>query len=228
MLFVDDFSVFRVLHRLLAVHSPYCRGIFACKAVQHGFVDQDIVRRHTGLPRIEKLAPGNTLCRQCDVRRFVNDAGTFSAEFKRYRRQVLGRGLHDHTADGRASGKEDMIEFQSKQSLIFLRSALKYRHQAGRKGVVQHFLENGGGFCRIARGLHDGAVSRGQRGGQRSQRQLYRIIPRRHNENHTERLRPDSAAAGELGQGPAHSPGAHPAFQVCAELADLLIHNAKL
>lgn len=91
-------------------------------------------------------------------------------------RQVMQQALHDNTADSRTSGKEDMVEFQSKQGLIFLCSALKHRHQAGRKGVVQHFLENGGGFCRIARGLHDGAVSRGQRGGQRCQRQLYRII----------------------------------------------------
>ena len=228
MLFVDDFSVFRILDRLLTVHAAHRPGKFACKAVQHGFVDQNIVGSHAGLARVQQLAPCDPPRSQREIRRLVHDAGAFSAQLQRDGGEMLGGSLHHHTSNGGTSGEEDMVKFEREQFLVDGRSALENRDKTGGKGAAQHVLQHNGCFCGIAGGLDHSAVSGGECRGQRGESELYGIIPGREDQHHAERLRTDGAHAGELRQRAAHRLWPHPVFQVSPQLPDFLINHTKL
>ena len=59
------------------------------ESLLHILVDENVVRRDTGLAAVECLAPGNPACCKGNVRMSVNDARTLSAELQHDRGKVL-------------------------------------------------------------------------------------------------------------------------------------------
>jgi hypothetical protein len=62
------------------------------------------------LPGIKELAPAERFYGEFQIRRFIDDAGTFASHFEHYRRQMNGGGLRNDSPDTRTSRVMNKIE----------------------------------------------------------------------------------------------------------------------
>jgi hypothetical protein len=101
------------------------------------------------------------------------------------------------------------------------------------KELAEHRPEHGvRRRCELRRFEHD-AVSRGDRGDHRHQRQVHGVVPRRDDADHTERLILDAIAAEPHVQGDVAAGRAHEATEIALEVINALddaqdFHHCRL
>ena len=82
----DDFRIIGTGERIFAVvaGNPVLHALN--ELLLYIFVREDVIGTYAGLSRVQVFSPYDAACRQIDIRTFVDDAGTFAAQFKAYRR----------------------------------------------------------------------------------------------------------------------------------------------
>ncbi|MNV41286.1 hypothetical protein D3C71_1329180 [compost metagenome] len=140
-------------------------------------VDQHVVRRDAGLAGIEELAGGQARGRLLQRVVAADDGGGFTAQFEGQRGQVLGRGRHDLAADGGGAGEHQVVQRRAGQGAGEVSVALHDRHAIQGEDVGQQRLQEGTGAGRVLGRLEDHVVAGGDRGGQRNQGQVDRVVP---------------------------------------------------
>ncbi|MNP64949.1 hypothetical protein D3C76_1604950 [compost metagenome] len=80
-------------------------------------MSQHIVRRNTGLPRINQLPPDNAFGSHLQIGIRLYDYRAFAAQLQRYRHQVFCSRLHHDFAYRRAACKEHIIKRRVDQRL---------------------------------------------------------------------------------------------------------------
>ena len=155
-------SLFESLYKLLFLRLVY----------------QQIVGSNARLPCIQGFAPSYSARSHCNVGFFVHNAGTFSAKFEHYGREVFGGGLHHRFAECGASRKKDNIESLVKKHCVHIAIALHY----GDVFFVESFFYHLGQHCRyvwhIRRRLQNSGTACRDGAYKRIQQQLYGIVPR--------------------------------------------------
>ena len=182
MLSIDDMPVVLVVERVLAKHTADLLLDEAQQLVVHARIDQQVVGRHAGLPHVEPLTKGDTACCHLQVCGGIHDTGALATQFKRHRREVFTRALHDELADRNATGKEDLVPALIEQRLVLGTSALDNRHQTGVKRLFADLLEHRARCRSIGTRLDDHGIARGKGAGERLERQQKRVVPRCHDE----------------------------------------------
>ena len=92
----------RVAVRDLILHGSD-QGIF------HAAMSHDVIDGNACLTSVKQLSPYDSLGRDLDVGRLVDDARALSAQFQRNRGKVLACRAHDGTAYACAAGEEDVV-----------------------------------------------------------------------------------------------------------------------
>lgn len=105
-------------------------------------MDEEIVGGDAGLPRVERLAPGDALGGKGYVGRAVDDAGALASQLEDDGGEMLGGGLHHHLAQGGAAGEEDEVEALGKECLVDLTVTLHHGNVLGREGAGNHLLDD--------------------------------------------------------------------------------------
>ena len=182
MLGVDDMPVILVIERMLSKHTAGLLLDETQQLVVHARIDQQVVGRHAGLPHVEPFTKGDTACRDLQVSRRIHDAGTLSAQLKRHGCEVFTCTLHDELADRNATGKEDLVPALIEQRFVFGTPAFDDRHQARIKCLFTDLLEHRARCRSIGTRLDNHGVTRGERAGERLERQQKRVVPRSHDE----------------------------------------------
>ena len=185
MLGVDDMPVILVIERMLAKHATDLLLDEAQQLIVHAHVDQQVVGRHAGLSHVEPFTKCDTACRDLQVSRRIHDAGALSAQLKRHGRKVFTCALHDELADRNATGKEDFVPAFIEQRLILGTPAFDDRHQARIKCFLANLPEHRARSRRIGTRFDDHGVTRGERAGERLERQQKRIVPGCHDQRDT-------------------------------------------
>ena len=109
-LVADDTAVVFAVSRILSVKGYEVLDDFFHQRLFQRLMHKQMVGRHAGLSGVEGLAPRDTACGEIEVGAFINNAGTFPAEFEHDGGEVVGGGFHDDTANGRTAGVENHIE----------------------------------------------------------------------------------------------------------------------
>ena len=189
-------------------------------------VDQQIVRRNTGLPGVEGFAPGDAARGGRDVGPAVDDAGTFTAQFQYDGRQIPGRRGHDDSSQRRASREEDHVPAQVEQPGVHIPVALH-------DGDVL-FVENFGDepfdrLCdvgRIRRRFQQGGAAGRNGADQWVQQQLHGVVPRCDDERLPEGLTDDPAFRRQEFERRGARFGAHPFAEMAQVVADFTPDDA--
>ena len=95
MLFVDDFSIIRILQ---GIFSKLPRDLLSDsfhQLIPDLAIAQNIIRCHAGLPAIQIFSEHDPPGRQRDLCRSIHDAGAFPTQLQRHRGQVF-RGTSQH------------------------------------------------------------------------------------------------------------------------------------
>ena len=176
---IHDAAEVRALGRVVSVKSSDPFPELVDKGLRRILVDQDIIRGHTGLARIEELPVGNAPHRRIQVGVVVDDAGAFAAQFQGHGRQVPGRGLKDNSPHPGGARKKDMVEFLGQEHLGFRHLTGHIGHMLGPEAVADEILDHpahvGGKFRR----LDHGGVAGGNGCDERGKGALHRIVERR-------------------------------------------------
>ena len=183
-------------------------------------VDQHVVRRDAGLPRIEPFAGGQPRSGFFKWKVAANDRRRLAAQFQRDRYQMLGRGGHHLAADGRRAGEQQMVQRQRRHRSRHVRPTLHHRHPIGREHTGQQIGQERTGARRVFRRLQQHVVAGGNRGGQRHQRQRDRVVPGRDHADHAQRRRPQLRARGPKPPARRCPLRLRPAPQVAAQVID--------
>ncbi|EAU65357.1 conserved hypothetical protein [Stigmatella aurantiaca DW4/3-1] len=198
------------------------------KLLLPGGVDEDVVRRDAGLPRVDALAPHHPLRRGLHVRRGIDDDRRLAAQLQRHPGQVPGRRRHHPLADARVAGEEEVVEGLLQQRIAQRRAASQQRHLALLEHIPDERLQERGGVGRLLAGLEDHAVARGQRGDERVDGQGERVVPRRDDQHHALGLGADLARRAREQRWRAHARGLHPPLQVLHRVVQLAHHRLNL
>ena len=194
--------------------------------VANRLVDKQEIGCHAGLAGIERLPPHDAPRRQLQIGLYTHDTRAFPAQFERDGRQMPGCTGHDLTAEGSASGIENMVEALCQQLLHHLRCVGHQRRLLLRKTLADDLRQHRRRRRSARRRFQYHTVPRSQRSDERQQRQLQRIIPRRNDEHHTQRLIADAAPRRPCKKRGRDTPEPHPAFQVVQREADFTQHDA--
>ena len=81
----DDFRIIGTGERIFAVvaGNPVLHALD--ELLLYIFVREDVIGTYAGLPRVQVFSPYDAACRQIDIRTFIDNAGTFAAQFKAHR-----------------------------------------------------------------------------------------------------------------------------------------------
>ena len=175
---------------------------------------QHVVRGDASLPGVDQFAEQNALggVRQVVVR--GDDCGRLAAEFQRHGREMRGGRGHHALAHTGGAGEQQMVEGQRAEGRADFGIALHHRHFVGREGLRGALREHRAERGRVFGELDHRAVARHQRGRERRHGQHQRVVPRRDDAHHAQRLGNQLRASG---QEPARHGGparTHPARAV--------------
>ena len=120
-----------------------------------------------------------------------------------------------------------MVERQRGDRPRRLRAARDHDGLVGGEHLRHEALQECRRRRRPLRGLEEDAVPRGDRRGQRQERELHRVVPRRQDAHHALGLAPDVGAAGQGAQH-ARAPRLRPARQAADEVADRVPREGDL
>ena len=174
---------------------------------------QHIVRRNTGLAGVKQLAVGDPDCGFLKIARSVDHTRGFSAKLQRGGRQVGRSGLRHHTTNSGRAGKKQVVKRQRAKCCGKRRVPLHHAQFAGRKSPANQLIQQRRCSWRQLAGLEHDAVACTQSGDHRGQRQLHRIVPRRHYPHHTQWLTLNVSTRGLKIQRRAHLDRLHPLRQ---------------
>ena len=195
------------------------------EGIAPGGRQQHVIGGDAGLPAVEPLAGGDARGSLLD-RVIVGDQHRrLAAQFQRQRGQVGGGGGHHLAPDRGRAGEHQVVERQRRECRADLGTAGGNRDPIRREHLRQQAAQELGGARGVFGRLQVHVVAGGDRGGQRDQRQIDRVVPRRDHAHHAQRHRPDLRACRQ--QPPAHADPlrAHPAAQVLAQVVDAVEHG---
>ena len=206
---------------MLAEHAACLLDDQRDQLVMHAALDQQIVGSHARLADVEPFAERDTAGRHTQVGRGVDDAGALATEFERDRREVPGSPFHHQFANMDATGEEDVVPPLIEQRRVLGAAALDDANEAW----VERLLANPSQHRTRSRGVgarleHHG-VSGGERARERLERQQERIVPRRHDERHTEGHLARAADAHRVGEVAGAEPGTRPPGDMGKLVTDL-------
>ncbi len=188
-------------------------------------VHQHIVRRDAGLAAVEPLAGRQPRRRLVDREIRSDDRWGLATELQRQRGEVgCGRG-HHLAADRGRPGEHQVVERQRRECRADVGVAERHRDAVGREYRRQQGLQPGAGARRVLGRLQVDVVAGGDRGGEGDQRQVDRIVPRRHHADHADRHRQQLRARRPQLPADAHAARPHPAPEVRAQVVDLRQHR---
>lgn len=110
-------------------------------------MNEEVVGRHAGLPRVDAFSPGNTLCGSFDVRIRGDNARAFTSQLECDIGEVLCGGMHDLFANSWTSGEEDFVEMNIQDPVVHFAASRKAAHQMLVENFFAQFLEEGA--CRL-------------------------------------------------------------------------------
>ena len=171
MLGADNFSVGIVGERIFPVLQKNLFFHFFEKNILYAFLNVHIIWRDAGLPRVEIFSEHDPLCRKRNIRGFVHNAGTLSAELQGDGDQIFRSLSHDLFSDGDAPRKEDFIEFQIEQPCIFRSAAQSDRHIFFGERLYDNIEKHLRDVRGISGGLQNGGISCRERVRQRFESQ---------------------------------------------------------
>ena len=180
---------------------------------------QGVVRSDAGLPAAEELPPNDGGHGTVLHAALGDDGRGLAAKFERDGDEILARRLHHRSPHCGAPREDELIERQGGEcsavtadygDLFFGEELAEHRREYSVRRR-----------CELRRFEHD-AVSRGDRGDHRHQRQVDGIVPRRDDADHTERLILDAIAAEPHVQGDAAARRAHEATEIAREVINAL------
>ena len=192
----------------------------------HLLLDEKVVRRDAGLPRVEALAPDDAPCRDPQIGALVHDAGTLAAEFQYHGGQELSLRGSDDTGHGGASGVEKKIEACVEEQCVDAPVALDDGDVFLRKGVGDHLLQRQRDVGNVGRRLEQGGAAGADRTDQGAEQQLDGIVPRGNDQRAAQGFAHDVARGGHSGQGRVLAPGPGPAGDVLQGIANLAIDES--
>ena len=205
----------RALHR---------RGKFVDARPGH----ERVIGRDARLTGVEELADSDHRHDLREIAAGVDDDRRLAAELERHRRQVLRGGLRDHPPDRCRAGEEQVIERQ-------LDERPARRGIAGKDGNLvvaerlgddpRHELGRSRGHLRR---LDHHAVAGCERRDRRQHRQLIRVVPRRDDADHAERLRNQPVVSRSILDIRRDALRTHPAPQMAARMADRFVDRQKI
>ncbi|MDT4840852.1 hypothetical protein FQZ97_746860 [compost metagenome] len=190
------------------------------EGLQAGFVDEQIVRRHAGLPGIDGLHLQYPRRRRLQVIVLADDNGRLAAQLQGHRGQIARCRLHDPPPRfGRAS-KDQMVERHAGKC----RAADVGDDRQGMFGKVllHQAMQQGAKITRVGRHLDDAAVARRQGAGDGADDQVQRIVPRRDDADHALGLWHDRIARAEKPPGAMPTLRLHPSGQALAAVTDAI------
>ena len=138
---------------------------------------------------VQIFTKNNPPCSQFQISRFVNNTGTFSAKFKRYRSKMCGGFSHHFSAYILTAGEKDVIKMFFQQAGVFRTSTGDNCNHLRRKTFADHFLNQCTGMRRICTWFQNHGVSGSNRINKRIKREQERIVPRTHDQNNSIRPR---------------------------------------
>ena len=210
---VDDAGIVRIVHEPVSVEVLQCvrKGMHQ---IAHLLArNQHVVWSYADLPGVHAFGPSQQFCRPFHGEGGVQKNRRFSAQLQGNGSQVLaGRG-HDGFANGRSSGKENVVPGVLQKRLGGFGIPLYGAHPTLWERLVQHFgqqLCRGG--CHLA-GFEHHRVARGNSIDHRAQTQINRKIPRSHHQHGSLGFVPNFRFCGPQGQGAGNALGAHPSGQ---------------
>ena len=127
---------------------------------------------------IHHLAHGDPFARPFEIGTFAEDHGRLAAEFEGDRDEVLRRGLHHLAPRLGRTGEDQMVEGQCGKFLRHLRPAGDEGDFLRREILRREFAREFARLLREFTGLDHGAVAGSEHLHQRTERQVYREIPR--------------------------------------------------
>ena len=191
-------------------------------------VYEQVIGSHAGLSGIQQFSPNDPSGGQRDIRIPSDDARAFSAKLQRQRRQMFGRGPHHRLSERRSARKKNRIETLFQHLFDDLGPSLQKRHVTGRKNLADQSFQQRLGMRNQRRGLQHGAVAGRQGADQRIQQQLHRVVPRRDDQHHAQRLGHDAASGRQERQRRRHASPGRPALQAAKMAGDLLQYDSDL
>ena len=156
-------------------------------------VDEGVVGRDAGLPGVEALAHDDPLGREIEVGGGGDDDRALAAELERDERQMLGARLRDDAPDLGAAGKEDVVPLAGQQRLGDLDTAFEHRDEALVERLAHEVGDHGRRRRRELGRLDHRDVACRERGDERRDRQVHRVVPRADDQVHAQRLVVDVA-----------------------------------
>ena len=167
------------------------------EAVADRRLGEHVVGGDAGLAGVDELAPDDAAGGDVEVGVGGDDGGALAAELERDRREVLRRGLHHHPADRRSTPVKKMWSKRCSSSAVV--SGRRPRRRRRRRS--SRYL----GISRASTAEHAGESSDGLATTQLPaaiaaaigvEQQLDRVVPRRDDQRHAERLGDDPALRG--------------------------------
>ena len=183
-----------------------------------------MVGGHTGLTRIQPLAPHQPAGRGGQGRIGKHDGRTLPPQLQGDGREVRGGGGHDQPGHPGSAREEDVVEAVLQQLGGHLATALHHLHGAGREGLLEQARDQVGGMGGQLRGFHHRRVARRQGAHQGLEAELERIVPGPHNQHAPEGLGPHLGTGGPTPERQPDGLSGQPAFEVASGVAQLLLH----
>ena len=171
---------------------------------------QHRIGRYTGLPRIKGFARQDIACGTLQIRPRQHQDRAFAAKFQRQRRQIRRGSGHDLPPCRGAAGEDQMIPGLSGEIRADVSATLHAKRDVIAPGVAQNIGNQRGGARQRFRWFHTHAIAGGNGINRGQQRQLHRVIPRRHDADHAFGDEFLPRAGGPEGIGYAHAACAHP------------------
>ena len=191
-------------------------------------VNQEVIGRDAGLASIESLTPRYALRGNRHIGALIHDAGTLTAQFKHYGREILRRSTHHELTERGATRKEDNIVTLLQQRGIHITITLHDSHILLVEGLGNHLLDGLRHVRHIGRGLQQRRTTRRNGTHQRVEQQLHGVVPRRDDKRLSQRLAHNTRTRWHHFQWCRATLGLHPLFQVAQMILHLALDNAQL
>lgn len=211
-----------------AVKLAHGLGKLLDEGLLHLLVDEQVVGRYAGLPRVEGLAPRYTLGGGGNVGRAVYDAGALAAELEHHGREVPRGGLHHDLAQRGTAGEEDEVEAVGEQGLVDVAVAQHDGDVLRVEGVFDHLTQHARYGGHVGRGFQYGGAPGRDGAHEGVEQQLHGVVPRGHDERVAQWLAHDVAARGKHLEGRTLAAALAPAAEVAQVVGNLATHDAEL